>query len=427
MSTQTLLFPEIECYARNSSSSTFVDNMKLPVHRWFRFSAGFSAEWAEYVILKFKQKDSFTILDPFAGSGTTLLSADKLEVNSYGIEAHPFIHKVAQAKLLYRSDPENYLSLVLKIVKKAKSIKNKPDDYPDLIYKCFNPETLNELDKLRKAWLNFDNNSPESKLAWLTLIAILRNVSHVGTAPWQYVLPKRSKKVKMSPFLAFESMSKTISNDMRGFNTTSKVKTTLLQGDARTCLNVPSNSIDLVVTSPPYANNYDYADATRLELCFMRDIKGWCDLQDLVRKHLVHSCTQHVSSEKLNLDQIFYDPILQPIKNEISNVCNKLAHERLTKGGKKAYHLMVASYFLDMAKVWKALRRVCKKNSTVCFVIGDSAPYGVYIPVIEWMGSLATAVGFESYSFEKTRDRNTKWKNRKHTVPLCEGRLWVKG
>jgi hypothetical protein len=37
------------------------------------------------------------------------------------------------------------------------------------------------------------------------------------------------------------------------------------------------------------------------------------------------------------------------------------------------------------------------------------------------------AAGFKAYRFEKTRDRNVKWKNRKHRVPLQEGRLWVEG
>ena len=99
----------------------------------------------------------------------------------------------------------------------------------------------------------------------------------------------------------------------------------------------------------------------------------------------------------------------------------------LERGGKKTYNNMIACYFLDMAQTWKALRRVCAAPSEVCFVIGDSAPYGVYVPVIEWFGKLALAAGFESWSFEKLRDRNIKWKNRKHRVPLCEGHLWVRG
>jgi len=49
------------------------------------------------------------------------------------------------------------------------------------------------------------------------------------------------------------------------------------------------------------------------------------------------------------------------------------------------------------------------------------------VPVIEWLGKLALAAGFESWTFNKLRDRNNKWKNRKHRVPLCEGHLWVRG
>ena len=88
---------------------------------------------------------------------------------------------------------------------------------------------------------------------------------------------------------------------------------------------------------------------------------------------------------------------------------------------------MIASYFLDMAKFWIDLRRIVKKGGEVCLVIGDSAPYGIYVPVDKWLGELAVSYGFESFYFEKERDRNIKWKNRTHTVPLKEGYLWVKG
>lgn len=60
-------------------TGTFTDNMKLPIHRWFRYSAGFSAAWVEQVITELKPQ---TILDPFAGSGTVCVSADKLGINS---------------------------------------------------------------------------------------------------------------------------------------------------------------------------------------------------------------------------------------------------------------------------------------------------------------------------------------------------------
>ena len=56
------------------NSSTFVDNMSLPIHRWFRYSAGFSAEWVEKIILENSlEKEQSIIFDPFVGSGTALI------------------------------------------------------------------------------------------------------------------------------------------------------------------------------------------------------------------------------------------------------------------------------------------------------------------------------------------------------------------
>ncbi len=425
-SKQLTLFSDSESYKEvpEASCSTFVSNMQLPVHRWFRFSAGFSAQWAENVIRENGKETR--VLDPFAGSGTALLAAEKVGLESIGIEAHPFIARVAKAKLNYSSDPEIYLELADSVLGHAKEINGQTAHYPVLIKKCYDKITLERLDRLRQAVEKFKDDSPAWFLVWLTLVAILRTCSYVGTAQWQYVLPNKSKKSVAEPFEAFYKMAEIIYQDMNDALTlVDGPKAKLVNGDARTCEDVPDNWATLVITSPPYPNNYDYADSTRLEMCFLGEIKAWGDLQNAVRQYLMRSCTQHVPPNSTDLDSVLLDDALSPIRAEIIEVCNQLRKIRLTKGGKKTYHLMVACYFLDMARCWIALKRACNSGAKVCFVIGDSAPYGVFVPVIEWMGKLSEAAGFRSWCFEKTRDRNIKWKNRKHRVPLCEGRFWT--
>jgi hypothetical protein len=240
-------------------------------------------------------------------------------------------------------------------------------------------------------------------------------------------LALRRKSVPPPPEATLRKSVQMIAADIRFMAHRAQPLAQLQADDARKCATVPSNWANLVITSPPYANNYDYADATRLEMAFMGEIRGWGDLQDTVRQYLVRACSQHVPLNSVNLDEILESPELAPIKNEIVAVCRELSSVRLERGGRKTYNNMIACYFLDMAKTWKTLRRVCSSPSEVCFVIGDSAPYGVYVPVIEWFGKLAKAAGFESWTFKKIRDRNNKWKNRKHRVPLCEGHLWVRG
>ena len=413
-------------YKENTSSS-FVNNMGLPVHRWFRYSAGFNAAWAEDLISREAEDRDVRVFDPFAGSGTTLIAAERCGVESWGIDSHPFVARVARAKLAYRSSPNEYLHRAKKALVHARHRPPSLESYAPLIRKCYTDEALEQLDCLRYAIRNVDDDSESARLVWLTLVSVLRPTSYVGTANWQYILPNRRKARVREPFVAFEEMMRTVHLDMSFADGLDGPRATFNVDDARLCETVPADNFNLVMTSPPYPNNYDYADATRLELTFFGEIERWGDLQENIRQHLLRSCTQHVPDRAVDLASVLARPELDSIRDELQSVCGELGEVRLTRGGKKTYHNMIGCYFLDLAQVWIALRRVCGSPSKICFVVGDSAPYGVYVPVIEWLGKLAIAAGFGSFTFEKTRDRNTKWKNRKHRVPLCEGRLWVEG
>ena len=411
----------------DQSPGTFVENMRLPVHRWYRYSAGFGGQWAEEVISHEVGNSEALVFDPFAGSGTTLIAAEQCGVQSRGIDSHPFVARVAKAKLAYRSSPGEYVNRAGKVLERAKRHTPSLDSYAPLIRKCYSDAALEQLDCLRAEFEATRDGSDSDLLVWMTLVSILRPTSQVGTANWQYLLPRQRKSSVKEPYEAFEEMINVISTDMWVASSSSGPRAKFEEDDARLCSTVPNNKVTLVVTSPPYANNYDYADATRLELTFFGEIDGWGDLQSHIRQHLIRSCTQHVPDRSIDLPVVLARPELDPIKDEIQKICEDLGNVRMDRGGKKTYHNMVACYFLDLAQVWLALRRVCRSPSNVCFVVGDSAPYGVYVPTIEWLGRLAVAAGFTSYSFTKTRDRNVKWKNRKHRVPLCEGQLWVEG
>jgi hypothetical protein len=348
-------------------------------------------------------------------------------VESWGMDAHPFVCRVARAKLAWRTDPVLYWDRIRKVRELASTLTPDTSEYPPLIHACFDAETLATLDALRRSYEITRDETSASELTWLTIVGILRKVARVGTAPWQYLLPKRKKSNPQNVNAAVSEFASLIYHDMQTGQQLNSARARFFQGDARNGVGMASCAANLVITSPPYPNNYDYADATRLEMTFMREINGWSDLQENVRKYLVRSCSQHVPEKAVRLDEILESPELDPIRSEISDVCHKLAEIRESKGGRKTYHLMVACYFRDLAQVWRALRTACDSPSTVCFVIGDSAPYGVYVPTVPWLGNLAIANGFRSFRFEKTRDRNIKWKNRKHRVPLQEGRLWIEG
>ena len=425
--TDTLeLFPE-ETRVEQDYTATFADNMKLPIHRWYRYTAGFSASWVKELIRQEKLNGRSKVIDPFAGSGTVLLESEFEGVDSYGVEAHPYIYRIAKAKLGWNYSPEQFREAALALLKQAKTKAITRHEFPKLITNCYPLETIQKLEALKQTW--FESPQPEviNNFNWFIITSILRITSPVGTAQWQYIQPNKSKAKVIDPFVAFQTKVDEIYHDMKRTQTRYKdtPEAVILNEDARNIESIPDGWGDLVITSPPYANNYDYADATRLEMTFWGDITGWADLQDNVRKHLVRACTQHVSKLGSSIDSILENPRLEIIKPELSQVYETLKEERLKHGGKKNYHLMVAAYFNDLADVFHSLKRVTNENCKMCFVIGDSAPYGIYVPVDKWLGELAISAGFSDYSFEKLRDRNVKWKNRKHRVPLHEGRLWI--
>ncbi|PIW38699.1 MAG: DNA modification methylase, partial [Hydrogenophilales bacterium CG15_BIG_FIL_POST_REV_8_21_14_020_62_31] len=364
--------------------------------------------------------------------GTVCIASDKLGIPSYGIEAHPFVFRLGQGKLSWGEDIVYFEAAIAKLTATAEKIRESVSlrEANALIVKCYSENSLRDLYSIKAAYLKLAPKWTASinALVFLAINSILRATSHVGTAQWQYVLPNKTKARVTNPCEALKLQAKMMVDDMRVMQNESAISNAiLLPTDSRTLEGVPDNSIDLVITSPPYANNYDYADATRLEMSFWGEISNWGDLHGTVRQYLICSSSQHASKDKMKLSELLADPAIDPIKVELMKVCNELDVVRKTKGGNKAYHLMIAAYFADMAKTFQALRRVTKDGATLCLVIGDSAPYGVHAPVERWFGELALANGFKSWSFEKIRDRNVKWKNRKHTVLLHEGRLWIKG
>ena len=431
MALQQLFFPSLkpdaEAEPSGGRSSTFADNMKLPIHRWYRYTAGFSADWVASVIDGARANGEVRVLDPFAGSGTVPLQAKLDGVDAYGIESNPYVYRIANAKLSALDFGEGGIrNICRKVLDAAHDVDPGSVRHSDLVERCFPPETLKKLDSLKIACQDVADAGMRD-FVWFVITSILRTTSPVGTAQWQYIQPRKTKARTEDPYIAFERKVEEIVADVSwGKRRHPKgAHVSVVLDDARSPHSIPDGWANLVVTSPPYANNYDYADAMRLEMLFWGDIDGWRDLQTKVSSRLVRACTQHVASLRDSVAQIIDSDELAPISGELKTKYDELVAVREEHGGKKNYHLMIAAYFYDLARVFRSLHRLTTPDCRMCFVIGDSAPYGVHIPVERWLGELALSAGFRCYRFEKLRDRNVKWKNRKHRVPLKEGRLWI--
>ena len=137
------------------------------------------------------------------------------------------------------------------------------------------------------------------------------------------------------------------------------------------------------------------------------------------------SATTQIARSKYNEAQLLSEDLLYMVPQvaaELTPKINEMSQLRLVKGGKKSYDIMVAGYFNDMLQVLRETFRVLKPGSSCMLILGDSAPYGVYIPTDVYLGELGKGVGFARYKIEDLRTRGDKWKDnpQRHKVALKE-------
>lgn len=142
-----------------------------------------------------------------------------------------------------------------------------------------------------------------------------------------------------------------------------------------------SNSIDAVLTSPPYCNRYDYTRIYALELVFLGTIASEINA---LRQNLLSSTVE--SKSKREFLKTYYASIHRESDyNQIINILDnspyileitKALQERVKNGGinNKGILKMVKGYFEELAFIYYELYRVCKQHAQVAFV-NDNVRY----------------------------------------------------
>lgn len=415
---------------------TFADNMDEPVHRWFRFPAGFSAELVRKTIEVLGVSNNSVILDPFAGCGTTNVVAKSIGMDSVGVEYHPLLAWVARVKTYWEFDLSTLREEVSKVVSKvereidgrASKLMKEVRSKPELLLKCYPEPVLAELYAIKEVIQEVEDEHLRDFLL-LALLSTLRDVTDVDVG-WPYILPrKKKKKHALLPLAAFKSRVRLQCEDLEAVRSKLKdrsPKAIIYEEDARRLTRVlDEESIDFAFTSPPYLNNYDYADRTRLELYFLGWASSWSEISEKIRKRLIVSCSHQAVEMGLPEGLMPSDEIEEGVREELIQKSRALNRIKQTKGGKKAYDIMVVAYFNDMLKAMKEVYEVLKDGAYFVMIVGDSAPYGVYIPTDEYLGRIGTAIGFKWYKVYVIRERGYKWKyltetGRRHGVKLRE-------
>lgn len=396
------------------------------VHDWYRFVLSFPSHLVRDYLDAFGVDSRQRVLDPFCGTGTTLVECKKLGIPSVGIECNPMAGFASRTKLDWSVDPDALLSHAREVATQAlerlgrqgiddlgtaplfqgndprtAELQTLPAERLSLLLKnSISPlplhKTLVLLDTLER--YHDDTVYPHEKLALAT--ALVSGVGNLHFGPEVGVGRIQEDAPVVGPWL---ERVRTMSNDVAALRKQAGTETVVHLADSRRAeeLLEPS-SIDAVITSPPYPNEKDYTRTTRLESVLLGFIRSKQELRGL-KQGLVRSNTRSVYKGDADDTLVAEHEGIQRIAQLIEK---RRIEQGKTSGFERQYARVTKLYFGGMVRHLASLRSRLRPGARLAYVVGDQASYlRVMIRTGRILGELAQSLGYELTAIDLFRTR----------------------
>ncbi len=417
-------FPAAGCPPRNGELNK-LGSADRAVHGWYRFVLSFPPHVVRHYLEAFQIQPGQRVLDPFCGTGTTLVECKKLGIGSVGVEAHPMTQFAARTKIDWTPLPEDLLATAKRVasrtaeVLKAQGIldldlplfadargvtspyKTLPDHQMGLLLRdSISPRPLHKVLTLLNS-LNAEAEEGYRAHAHVALAkALVQTIGNLHFGPEVGVGKPKDDAPVIEPWL---SNVRAIASDLKIVSALSGVPSRVHHADARDLLTVlEPASIDAVITSPPYPNEKDYTRTTRLESVLLGFITDKQQLRD-VKQGLMRSNTRNVYKHDDDDQWIAMHPEIKRIADEIEQRRIDLGK---TSGFERMYGRVTKLYFGGMAKHLAELRTLLRPNAHLAYVVGDQASYlRVMIRTGQLLAEIAEHLGYEVVAIDLFRTR----------------------
>lgn len=349
-----------------------------PVHRWFYFQEGYSPQLVINVLRYLNVRNgNFFVFDPFAGSGTTLLTAKQLGMKSFGFEINPFSAFMVKVKT------QNYDHETIRQLEEFRTpdYVTVPDVYEKyelrVIQNWFDKEKLEKIEVLKRKMKRVRNKKVKD-LLFAALLSILEDVSNYRKGGNGL---KRKRVIKdLDPFEEFRVKIDQICADLKAVG--EGHEPTIINDSCLHMENYGINDIDISLFSPPYANCFDPFEVYKMELWIGEFTSSYRELRQKRRMALASNLSANLERDTGTAHRT---RLLSGIIDFLSK--QKLWDRRIPK--------MLDTYFYQMYTLMEKLYRLTTKGGFCVIVIGNSAYGNLVIPADIILAQIGKKVGFD--------------------------------
>ncbi len=391
-------------------------------HDWYRFVLSFPPHLVRDYVRRFGLGPDDLVLDPFCGTGTTVVECKKLGVPSVGIESNRMAHFASAVKVDWGPNPDALAEHARRIADHAEAeIERGGVIDAEAAHHCGTGLKLRTLGPEKTKLILTDSISPLPLHKTLVLAdaiethrderfycherlalakALVYSISNLRFGPEVGITTAKKDAPVIS---AWGSGTQAIAEDLKELRRLPTASAVVHHADARRPeLLLKPRSISAVITSPPYPNEKDYTRTTRLESVLLGFINSKEELQALKRT-LIRSNTRNVY--KWDEDYEWATGYA-----EVQSIAARIEERRIelgkTSGFEKLYGTVTKLYFGGIARHLAALRPLLRPGARLAYVVGDQASYlKVMIRTGNIIADIARSLGYEVDGIDLFRTR----------------------
>ena len=380
----------------------FMANREMPIHRWVPWIAGFSKQFIEDALDNYTNGHQKAVLDPFAGVGTSLIVSDLAGHDTVGFEINPYAAFAAQLKLRAHRVPVDALRVAVNELSAYTSNVDERGDVPVSVppagFRTRSPFYSPEVERKVLLLLDFVRRQSNEHVAAMLRLAFAATMVEYSNYSYEPSLGRRSAagRAGVNDYPVAACIATKLSqmaddalwyrqHRARGNRPDGKVH---LESFFDGYEKIEPSSVDLIVTSPPYANNYHYNRNTRPHLYWL----GFCSSPEDLR-HLEHQNFGTYWQLARGLEKVRANPLINDA--EITSTIEEIRVQNPQRGiyGGRGWANYLTTYMNDCVRFLSGIKWCLRPGATALVVIGNSIVQGIHFPTDRFLAKVAVRCG----------------------------------